>query len=339
MTILWTESFEAYGTGTTGINNALKGAWANFNTLSYITTTNYRTGSKCLMLNNYDSVEGARRSFGGPKTNPVGIGFGFYIGGLPSTYHNICRFWRDSSGTYVRVDVTSSGVIRVKTSDTEDSIKASSSSSVITAGNFHHIEIEVYPDTTTSGRVIVAVDGVEVIDVTGFATTTTGELASIEFRGHDTNPHYFDDIFAREGAGFIGDKRVLTLFPNGDTAQADWSGSYTDIDDAEPDDDTTYIQASDSTPVVSEFDLENLPSGYSFISAVEVVGYMKRSEGGSATVNLSVNSNGTYAAGVSHAITTSYAYYNSVIELDPDTASSWLDSAFDAAKLRINRSA
>ena len=120
----------------------------------------------------------------------------------------------------------------------------------------------VFNDTT--GSIVVKVDGVTVLSVSGIDTVATGnvECTQVVFGTSNTNQAvtwYMDDLHVFDGLGsvnndFIGDKRVLLQLPDADTAVTDWvrNGGATDyerINELSQDGDTTYIEATAAADV------------------------------------------------------------------------------------------
>jgi hypothetical protein len=212
----------------------------------------------------------------------------------------------------------------------------------------------------TVGTVEVRVNGVTVLSLTGADTVASAlvECSQVAFpMGPNVtaaNPGVLgdlDDIFCYDDTGsfnnsFLGDRRVLTLFPDADTIQADWTpvGSGTGfgaIDEANPDGDTTYISAGvpGSPTPTSEFGMENLPAGVSAISGVVLVNMSRKTEAGIANVQMSVISGASETAGTDQPMTEIYTYRQDVFETDPASAAPFTPSEVDALLIKADRTA
>jgi hypothetical protein len=233
-------------------------------------------------------------------------------------------------------------------------------SPVVTAETYQHVEALVFFSQTV-GTVEVRVNGVTVLSITGADTVATAnvECSQVAFlcAANDTsNADHgvisdLDDVFCYDDTGsfnntFVGDRRVLTLFPDADTAQADWTvvgaaNGFDAINQANPDDDTTYISAGvpGSPTEVSEFGVEDLPAGISAVSAVVLVNRSRKTEAGTANVQMSVISGAAESAGTDHPMTEVYTYRQDVFETDPDSAAPFTPSEVDAIVIKADRTA
>jgi hypothetical protein len=160
-----------------------------------------------------------------------------------------------------------------------------------------------------------------------------------------------DDVFCYDDTGsfnnaFIGDRRVITLFPDADTIQADWTivgaaNGFDAINQANPDGDTTYITAGipGSPTPTSEFGMGNLPAGVSAISGVVLVNMSRKTEAGIANVQMSVISGASETAGTDQPMTEIYTYRQDVFEVDPASAAPFTPSEVDALLIKADRTA
>lgn len=358
MTLLFCDGFDHYGLTETNMED---GAYAQVDSASgafSLSTTNPRTGTHALRRGINTVLNVARRVLGGAKTT-VGQAVAVFFSQLPDGNDEYVLYdFRDTTNTVqVSIVVQSTGIIDVKRGpvSTGTSLGDSTTPAVV-ANAYQHIETVVTFDSTV-GAVEVRVNGVTVVSLAGVDTTNTSnqeasQVALVAGRNDGTATTGvttdFDDYFCYDDTGsfnntFIGDRRVLTLFPDADTAQADWtplSGSgFSNIDEADPDDDITYISAAaGSSPALSsEFGMDDLPVGVSSISAVVLVNRMRKTDAGVANVQASIVSTSTEAAGTDRALTEAYTYYHEVIETDPDTAAPFTPTAVDAALLKLER--
>jgi hypothetical protein len=202
------------------------------------------------------------------------------------------------------------------------------------------------------------VNGVEVLSVSGVQTadgSSAEECSQIAFPGRSTtyitNAFYtsqihWDDIYVYDTSGsynndWMGDRRVRQLLPSADTAQADWTGSYTDVDDSDPDDDTTYISAAapgSPAEFTSEFDLPNLTGTDGDVAAVVVKSRLLKTYAGQAEYQAGLVSGASESRGtVRPATTTNYVYHEDVFETDPSSGVAFTPSDVNGLKLQVNR--
>jgi len=362
MTLLFIDGFDHYGTDTA---NMTDGAWADFGSVAsdgFISVANPRTGTHSLLFENSSASNNpTRRVFGGAKVT-VGVGAAFWFSNLPTDNDRAILYeFRDAANApHIAVLLQSTGVIEVKLGSTNGGTKIGDSvTPAITAEAYTHIEC-VVTINNTAGSVEVRVNGVTVISLSGIDTTNTANEETSQLAvGHVEGPSrstgitsmYIDDIFCFDDQGsfnnaFLGDRRVQTLFPSANAVIQDWSWNtgptaYQAIDDADPDDDTTYIfaNAGGSPAPVSEFEIDDLPAGVSTVSALVLVNRARKTDAGVANIQASLVSVTSEVAGADRALTEAYTYYHEVIEADPDTAAPFTPGAVDTAKLKLERTA
>lgn len=145
----------------------------------------------------------------------------------------------------------------------------------------------------------------------------------------------FEDIYV--ASDFLGDVRVQARFPNGTGNSSGLVGSdgdqllnYALVDETAPNDDTDYVYGS----IVSEQDTyltEDVPVAGA-VRGLKIKMRAKKTVAGTRSIGSVTRSDGADYAGTTQALTTSYAYYDEVQSVDPDTSAEWTDTAFDAAE-------
>ncbi len=358
MAILFIDGVDHYGTDKT---NMTDGAWAEVGSTDFnISAVNPRTGAHSLhFVSTSASGADTRRVFGGAKTT-VGVGAAFWFSNLPTANDEAQIFgFRDTANVeQVLIILQTTGIIEVFRGIPGGTSLGVTATPAVTAEAYTHIECLVTIDNS-AGAVEVRVNGVTVLSITGVDTANTSNIETSQlaigkragtFNGTGIDDLYIDDMFCYDDTGsfnntFIGDRKVITLVPDADTAQADWtplsSTGFSNIDELDPDDDTSYISAgpSASPALSSEFGLSNLPAGVSSVSAVVMVNRMLKTDAGTADVQPSLISVSSEATGTAHVLTEAYKYYHDVVEVDPDTTSPFTPTAVDALKLKVERTA
>jgi len=212
-----------------------------------------------------------------------------------------------------------------------------SAPSVILPQTWHHIELRGHLSGTGSGSIVV--DGVEVINVPSADFLEGTSRNFLMFTGGGAT-HTLDDIVYQQDASalppLLGEHKIHTLFPSADTAQADWTGAYTDIDDpiGSTDGDTTYISAT-TLNANSEFDLGNLAESPTTIHAVQSSITARKTDAGTIGVTQYVDSNGAEGAGTEFAAAETYATHKDVHELNPDGSVAWTETSINALKVGV----
>lgn len=345
MAIIWMDGFEHYGTGTTGKDNMVNyGVYATGGTSS-LSSTRARSGSLSCRAGDF------RRSFAANLTT-AGVGCAIWLDSLPAT--DVLDFFqfRDNSGNVLcRFGLSNSQELVLYRANAE--IGRSSPGQITAAGWFHY-ECKFVPNGATSA-IELRINEVTVYSNNSFPCgsslgpgNTATSTASVEFDLSGVTYSYLDDLFAWDSSTsynntFLGDKRVATMFPNGDTAEADWTPSaggtgYTQIDETAVDGDTTYVSTA-TVGHISEFDFEAMPTGAVAVSAVQIYTAARKTDVGTCDIATDIVSAATSTAGATQVCTTSYVYAQNIFQTDPNTGALWTKAGVDAAKIRIEREA
>ena len=117
----------------------------------------------------------------------------------------------------------------------------------------YYLEIEAVIHGST-GSVKVCKNGVQVISATGVNTKGQSQdgVSTLRLRMPGTTAWAacnVDDVYVADAATRLGDSRVITLVPDGDTGDKDWSPSsgednYAMVDEEQVDGDTSYVASS-----------------------------------------------------------------------------------------------
>jgi len=352
MSIRTMDGFDHYG-GLTA--RALEGWWSQLESSVSIATANPRNGTHALRINmNGSSTATARHPLGAALVT-AGVGFGHFVPTLPTSgsQHVLAEFRDAANAAQVQFLLGTTGTIKAYRGDFVTLL--GESGQVFVGGSYQHVEFKVTISDTV-GVAACKVNGVSALNLTAQDTKATANTETSQLfhgtrgggGGSGAGNCDFDDWFTWDDQGaqnndFIGDKRVLFQALDGDTAATDWvrSGGSNDFDmikEAAPDDDTTYISAANLNDI-SEFSIADLAGGASGIAAIMLFARMKKTDAGAANVQMSILSGASVGAGADRAITTGYAYYKDISELDPATSAAWAAAGFNAALKRIERTA
>jgi hypothetical protein len=353
MALLWCDGFDHYGTSTTKM---LDGAWAEVGGQVTISSANARTGTYHIRQagGTTASTTNIRRVLGGAKTT-VGVGGVFYYPALP-TGNNVQRLFQFNDATntnQISILVQSTGTIEAFRGPATTSLGVTATP-VIVANAYQHVECIVLFSQTV-GTIEVRVNGVTVLSLSAQDTCATSlvECSQVLIGGGIGGTNQFsqtdlDDVFCYDTTSsynnaFIGDRRVLTLMPNANTATADWTAvgaatGYECIDEVPPNDDTDYITAA-TVGLVSQFGLANLPSGISVVNAVVMVERARKTEAGVANTKVSIVSGASTTAGADKPLTEVYTYRQDVFQTDPASAAPFTPANVDALQFKVERTA
>lgn len=362
MSLLWFDGFETY----TDRNEMLEGAYTSVGAGTFdqtnIVTNNVRHGSRAYQCG-YNSGDGAPsfRKALGASYDVVGVGGAYFFNQLSSRgLMYIPMDFRSSTNT-IQFSIFVDPMGRVVARRTASDAAVATTTQVIFPRRWHHIEARCKCHLT-AGEIEVRVDGETVILETNINTRDDTVTAGIAFvaanrRAEGSNFGTFKDFFVvddffiwndqgSDHTTFIGDRGVHTLAPTADTSVAEFDeivgtgAGYEAINDVLPDDDVTYIVAdalAGSVETASEFDFADLPATVQVVEGLATIARMRDSGGGGCDMQLSLMSDASEAAGSIHALTSSWAFYTSLMSEDPATSDPWEPSAVNAAQLRIAR--
>ncbi len=216
---------------------------------------------------------------------------------------------------------------------------------------FFPIEVKVTISQTV-GAVDVRVDGVSEVSVSGVDTQAHASVSTvnrIRFWGFvgDASPvktTWIDDIYILDDTGssnndFLGDTKIVTLNPDASgnyselTRFGGGSNNFEAVDEAQPDDDTTYNHSATATNKDS-YGFDNITT--SSIFAIQAVGCLRRSEVGFKSLKLFTRIGGTDYFGSSEPmILDDYRNHIKIWEENPDTAAAWVAAGVNGAEFGV----
>lgn len=352
MAILFMDNFEHYGTGDHNsaiVDRLLDGVYAELSAVnSYGIVEDPDPGVTTPVFYCGSTNGGTGLRFALPVAGDVvGVALRLWMDGLPSSTTNevIPIEFRDAGNARLYgLRVNTTGTISIV--NPAGTTVTTTTTPVLTANAWKHIEFKCVISATV-GVLEVRVEGVPVIALTSQNTGTTNIaqwiLGNEALTGAVTS--YWKDMITWDDSGtvandFIGPCSVFSCDVDGDVSSG-WtkstgSADYALLDEATPND-SDYISADSTPPAASIMTFENLPADVVAIRGVQTVVRMEKSDGGDATVQVGLLSNGSEDTGTDRPISTAYTYYWDVSSLDPDTGAAWTPSAVDAATIKINR--
>lgn len=297
------------------------------------------------------NASGGRRSSGGielssesitkgvPGTATKIVGVAFKIAGL-TTVTDVIQL-KEAAAIHIELNVGVTGAIEVNRGTT--TVLGTSSAGLITAGAYNYIELKAVISETV-GTIDVKLNGVNVTGLTGLTgldtqTGATGVVNGVTFKGN-ADLLTIDDVYI-DDTNFLGDLECSDILPDGDgnktqfttTFPASPTTHYTSVNEASPDDDTSYNESATANHIdLFTYDDLTALAGGSTVLGVQVKAYTKKDDAGARSIRNKVRISGTDYNGTTQAISTSYVYYQDVFELDPDTGMAWLEAAINAAE-------
>jgi hypothetical protein len=271
-------------------------------------------------------------------TASVSVGFAFKAAGFPSGSEEICRLM-SASGDQVIVGVNASRQL-IACRDSISTVLGTSTETLSTS-IWHYLEIEAAIDDA-SGTVAVWLDGVKVIDLSGVDTKqqTEAGVDRIRFQLNGLNQFTtptIDDVYVTNTSTRLGESRVAVLYPNADTADADWAPStgvdhFATVDETTVNGDTDYV-ASGTAGDLDLYEVTDLGVTPDSIQAVQVTMCARKDDAATREVRSRIKSGAATANGAPHALTANYVYYRDIFETDPDTSMAWTSGGVNATQI------
>lgn len=364
MAVLWMDNFKQFGTGASpGQANMLNGAYAEISGTSSPVADPDPTGDGLPVLflqstgaiNHFVPQGRYVRKVVTPAAT-IGIGVRLWLSHLPSSndIDVIPIAYTDSGNTcHVALKVSATGTIQAWRGSADGTLLGESAQ-VIVANAWQHIEAKVFVNDAT-GTVTVRVDNVPVLTLTGKDTknsavaTIDNWVASVNTQGVAGPSMYVKDLVIWDTTGsinndFLGNCFVASLIPDSDVSGT-WtitggSGSaFASIDEANPDDDTTYISSPFPAATADVCTVSDLPPEATTVKALMTLVRAKKSDGGDGNLQVSLVSNGDTGNGADRPLTTAYTYWSDIFETDPDTSAAWTVGAVNDVEIKFNRTA
>ena len=271
-------------------------------------------------------------------------------------YSNALCTIRLSGTTHVWFRLNTDGTITAlgpPLSFTDWTVKGSSTAA-LTVGTTAYLEFLVTIHDTT-GVITVRKNGIPILSLTSQDTNNGGTpgwnevvIGRLVTTGAGSAVWDVDDLYIADGSGSapwngcLGDVRVDVRNATGAGALADWTPStgsnWQNIDDAAPDDDSTYNSAATAS-LTDTFVVDDAPVAGATIYGVQVSLSAKKMDSGTCSLASVVRQSGSNQVGADQNPGTSYAYLRTVYQTNPHTSAQWTDSDFNADEFGYQRTA
>jgi hypothetical protein len=376
---IWEDGFDHYGTDLgnmlVGSYAEADGGVISLSTAQYATGTHSILVSGTTGLTDFDGL----RKVLPAAIDKMGMTARFYLPAIPGNNYSaaICHMLSDTpTRAQLSFFVDSNGAIRIVrgagTSGSNgangvnpwDGALVATTDPIIVASAWNHVELQAYIHAS-AGWVRIAVNGIHRYEGTSLNTQyNSTKICSVGQNRPYLNARgtfYMDDYilydFTGDSAvdtdfcpqtdgtgkaiGYIGELQVWPLFPNGDTAEADWAKStgtdgYALIDEPTPDD-ANYVY-SVATGDLSEFDLEDLPEEITYIRGLGIHNRLSKSDSGAAMFKAGMKSVAATSDADERPVTVEPTYWRDPIDVDPNSSARWTRDSLNAAWLRLTRS-
>lgn len=327
--ILFLDSVEHYST----ITDKYEGVSG---TVTVSTSAN-RSGTKGLLCNqnNY-----AKKSIANTASLIVGCAFRF-----PTTATSIISFG-DSGTRQFNIGVDVNGKVFACKAGYGTNLGLSTNPIPGWGLNqWHYAEVKT-TFSATVGTIEIRIDGLVVLTLTSQNNINTANAyANQVWFGdvHNLGAVHIDDVYICDTTGtynntYLGDVKVTCLVPNGAGAFTQFTNvgganNFSSVKELPYDDDTTYV--TDGT--VGDRD------SYAFaditltgnIWGIMVWARARKDDAGTRQLAVSARSSGTDLFGSTFSVASSYAYYGTLYETDPNTSLPWTVAGLNAAEFGI----
>lgn len=270
------------------------------------------------------------------------VGAAVKLGTFPTSTGTVFQF-RDSVGNVqASLCVSTTGALALYRSSTSGTLLATSSGALTTgAWNFIEAKLTI---ADSGGYFEARVNGDVWATYTGDtkASTSLATANSIRLYGMPSVATvYYDDFYVCDGTGtirndFLGDVRVDTLFPSGsgNAAQFTPTGSannWENVDDASPDDDTTY-NASDTAGNVDTFTFADLSALNAYVFGVQANVLARKDDAGTRLLRAVARVGTTDYEGANMTLSDSYVDHRQIWAQNPATSANWTEAEINAAE-------
>jgi hypothetical protein len=265
----------------------------------------------------------------GGDTCVIGVALKF-----PSAYDCTILQIYDSSSPQITLNENSDGSLDVFRGDNATLLGATAPGTMST-GTWYFVELKVLFHQS-AGTVDLYVNGANVLSLTSQDTCATANESwngfTLRVSAAGTNRVEYDDLYVLDGTGGVnddvrGDCRVKALFPDGAGNYSEFTPSagsnFQNVDEAEPDDDTTY---NESTAIGQKdsFTFDDLAGGLTAaIYGVQASISGKKDDAGPITINSFVRISGTDYDGDAHYIGLAYQCWLHLWDQNPETVGNW----------------
>jgi hypothetical protein len=202
-------------------------------------------------------------------------------------------------------------------------------SSVLQNETWLHLQIKVYIHDS-AGTVEIKLNETTVLNLT--SQDTRNGLSTVDsFQIYYVQGLYtlYDDVYVTDGE-FLGDCQVKGYLPDDDGNHVDWNPStgsdhYAMVDEADPDDDSTYNTGGGVVGLKDTYKVT--PSGPGRIEALAINSMVRRTGAMQVTVKNLIRQGGSdYQSSESKIAPVGYGVLQSIHETDPDDSGRWTNA-------------
>lgn len=234
---------------------------------------------------------------------------------------------RRGSTVQLAVQITQTGTLRVLRGTT---VLATSVAYMVT-GTWHSLAFNAKIDAT-AGSFELRLDDIPIASASSTNTRGASDnlIDTISYAFSTYGTVEIDDIVLNDDVpphrGFLGDLRVQTLGPSGDTVSKTWVPSTgTDnfaLVSGVHDGDTSYVKTG-TAGAVDLYEMGNLADAPSSIIAVQTIVSARKDFAATRTMRSKLKSGTASADGATFGLATGYIMKPDIFEVDPATGAAW----------------
>jgi hypothetical protein len=213
-------------------------------------------------------------------------------------------------------------------------------------GIWRYVEVSYSPNTGSTGRCIIRVNGVTVMDFTGVTSSDSNTIDWVAFANLNTNSSTFgffslDDVYVISEAGdaptsHFGPIVVEGLTVAGAGAESQWTASgganYQCVDDDyTPNNDTDYVSTG-TAGNGDTYDMDAVSATEAAVLAVQTTLIVRKDDVAAHTIKHRIRIGGTDYDGAAQSVQDTYAPFLTSWFMDPATGTNWTAASVNAAE-------
>jgi hypothetical protein len=341
MALIHFDGFDWAGSDSALVKRYLEVSTYSGGNYKWVVSSNGRNSTRGVYSDNGGGVHSGYIAIATPYSSTFVIGAAIY----PTTFVSSTRAiftLMDWGNAQCSLHVDTNGRLLVRRGATTDIATGTNGDLVV--NQWQYVEWKVYI-ANSGGTTTVRVNGANKINATSLDTQGTSFQGATAFHlgGAANNSNavaaYVDDLYVLDNTGgthndFLGDVRVSTLYPSANSSPLQWTGAYTDIDDATYNG-ADYISGA-TTGHRSQFAVQNLAVSPHSINAVQVTAIAGRTYNG--TKNLKVYGKSSASESLSSTLAVASGFdvaFTHILPTNPNGGGSWTKSAVDAMEIGV----
>jgi hypothetical protein len=277
----------------------------------------------------------------GSAVSNIHVGFAFRPETPSGSFTRFMSF-RTSTTEKAYLAWTSADVIQLKTGTT---VRATATVS-IGMSIWRYVEVTYSPNTGSTGRCIIRINGVTVMDYTGITSSDTNTLDYVAFSNSNANSSvwgYFalDDVYIITDSGaapttHFGPIVVEGLTVSGAGSQSQWTASggsnYQCVDeDYTPNSDTDYVSTG-TAGNADTYAVDDVSTSLAVVLAVQTTIMVRKDDVPAHTIKHRIRISGSTYDGAAMPVGDTYAPLMTTWMTDPSTGGNWTASVINAAE-------